>query len=144
MARYKASLDAKRPPDAAFAYLSDFSTTREWDPNVVDAERVGADPIAEGTEFRLFTSFAGRRSSITYRIVEFDPPHAVTFRGENAIVVSLDRITFEPIAGGTRIVYDADLRLKGLLKIGDPLLARALNRLGRQALAGLQRTIGDG
>jgi carbon monoxide dehydrogenase subunit G len=141
MARYRASLDSSRAPDAAFAYLSDFSSTQEWDPNVAQAERIGEGPIGDGTEFRLFTSFAGRKSSITYRIVEFDPPHAVTFRGENAIVTSLDRITFEAIDGGTRIVYDADLRLRGVLRVGSPLLRLALNRLGRQALDGLRKTL---
>jgi carbon monoxide dehydrogenase subunit G len=143
VARYNASLDTERTLASVFAYLSDFSSTREWDPNVVDAERIGDGPIAVGTEFRLWTSFAGRRSAITYRVVEFDPPRAVTFRGENALVTSLDRITFEAIEGGTRVVYDADLRLKGLFKVGEPLLRLALNRLGRQALAGLRRTLGS-
>jgi len=46
MARYKASLDTPRPPDEVFAYLSDFSTTAEWDPGVVEAERLG-DPIGQ-------------------------------------------------------------------------------------------------
>jgi hypothetical protein len=56
-------------------------------------------------------------------------------------VVSLDRITFEMTAGGTRVTYDADLALKGLLRIADPLLALAFNRVGDRALAGLRRTL---
>ena len=87
-------------------------------------------------------AFLGRKTTLTYRIVEYQPPHAVTFRGENSTVVSLDRITFEPSDGGTRIVYDADLTLKGPLKLADPLLALAFNRVGDHALAGLRNTIG--
>jgi carbon monoxide dehydrogenase subunit G len=142
MAHYKASVDTPRPPDEAFAYLSDFSTTAEWDPGVVEAERLGEAPVAEGSEFRLVADFLRRKTALTYRIVEYDPPNAVTFRGENATVVSLDRITFESSAQGTRITYDADLALKGPFKLADPLLALAFKRVGDRALAGMRKTLG--
>jgi carbon monoxide dehydrogenase subunit G len=142
MARYKASVDTPRSPEEAFAYLSDFTTAAEWDPGTVQSERLGEGPLGEGTEFRLVAAFLGRKTALTYRIVEYQPPHAVTFRGENATVVSLDRITFEPSNGGTHILYDADLTLKGPLKLADPLLALAFNRVGDKALAGLRETIG--
>jgi carbon monoxide dehydrogenase subunit G len=145
MAHYKASLDTPRPPEEMFAYLSDFSTTEEWDPGVIEAKRLGEEPVGEGSEFRLLASFLGRKTPLTYRIVEYDPPHAVTFRGESSTVVSLDRITFEPSGGGgTRITYDADLALKGALKLADPLLRVAFKRVGARALAGLRRTLEEG
>lgn len=141
MAHYNASLETPRLLDEVFAYLSDFSTTREWDPGVLEAERLGGPAVGEGTEFRLVAEFLGRKNELTYRIVEYDPPHAVTVRGENATVVSRDRITFESIAEGTRVTYNADLALKGVLRIADPLLALAFNRVGARALAGLRRTL---
>jgi carbon monoxide dehydrogenase subunit G len=144
MAHYNASLDTARSPEEMFAYLSDFSTTVEWDPGVVEAERLGDAPVREGTEFRLVAVFLGRKTPLTYRIVEYDPPSAVTFRGESSTVVSLDRIIFEPSDGGTRIVYDADLALKGAFKLADPLLRVAFRRVGARALAGLRRTLEEG
>jgi carbon monoxide dehydrogenase subunit G len=143
MAHYNASVDTSRPPDEMFAYLSDFSSTQEWDPGVIEAERIGDAPVREGTEFRLLASFLGRQAPITYRIIEYDPPHAVTFRGENSTVVSLDRITFEPAGGGTRITYDADLAPKGLFKLAAPLLGVEFKRVGDRALAGLRKTVGE-
>lgn len=53
MAHYNASVDTLRPPDEIFAYLSDFSSTQEWDPGVIEAQRLGDAPIRKGTEFRL-------------------------------------------------------------------------------------------
>lgn len=144
MAHYKASLHTPRQPAEMFAYLSDFSTTEEWDPGVIEAERLGVDPVREGTEFRLLVRFLGRKTPLTYRIVEYDPPSAVTFRGESSTVVSLDRITFEPSNGGTRITYDADLALKGALKLADPLLRIAFKRVGARALSGLRSTLEAG
>ena len=141
MAHYRASIDIQQPREDVFAYLSDFSTTREWDPGVVAAERLGGQAVGEGTEFRLEAEFLGRTHELTYRIVEYEPPHAVTFLGENATVVSRDRITFDATATGTRVTYDADLALTGLLRIADPLLALAFNRVGDRAVAGLRHTL---
>jgi carbon monoxide dehydrogenase subunit G len=142
MARYNASVYSPRPPGEVFAYLSDFSTTAEWDPGVVEAERLGNMPVGEGSEFRVVATFLHRKTPLTYRIIEYDPPNAVTFRGENSTVVSLDRITFEPSDGGTRITYDADLALKGPFKVADSLLGLAFKRVGDRALAGLRKTTG--
>jgi carbon monoxide dehydrogenase subunit G len=141
MAHYQATLDTPRERDDVFAYLSDFSTTQEWDPGVVEAERLNDGAVGEGTQFRLVAEFLGRKTALSYRIVEYDPPRAVAFRGENATVISNDRITFEPVGNVTRITYDADLALKGPLRIADPVLRLAFNRVGNRALAGLRHKL---
>jgi carbon monoxide dehydrogenase subunit G len=141
LAHYNASVHSSRPREEVFAYLSDFSSTQEWDPGVVEAERVGDGPVGVGTEFHLVAEFLGRQTPLTYRITEFDPPNAVTFRGENASVISLDRITFEPADTGTRVTYDADLALKGAMKLADPLLGLAFKRVGDRALVGLSKAL---
>jgi len=141
MARCTASLDTRLPLADAFAYLSDFSTTEEWDPGVVEAERLGDEPVGQGSEFHVVAEFLGRKSALTYRVVEFEPEQVVTLRGENATVVSLDRISFETTGSATRVTYDAELTLKGPLRIADPLLALAFNRVGGRALEGLRTTL---
>ena len=141
MARYRAALDTPREREDVFAYLSDFSTAQEWDPGVIEAERLSDAAVGEGTEFRLVAEFLGRKTALPYRIVEYDPPRAVIFRGENATVITSDRITFEAVDQGTRITYDAELVLKGPLRIADPLLGLAFNRVGDRALAGLRHKL---
>jgi len=69
MAHYRAALDIQQPREEVFAYLSDFSTTREWDPGVVEAKRLNGQAVGEGTEFRLVAEFFGRENELTYRIV---------------------------------------------------------------------------
>ncbi len=142
MARYQASLRTQTAADDVFSYLSDFSNSQDWDPGVVIAERLTAGTIVEGAEFRLVARFLGGQSALTYRIVEYDPPHAVTFHGENDAVVSHDRITFVPETDGTTIDYDAQLELKGYRKVMEPLVSLAFRRVGTRALDGLKRTLG--
>jgi hypothetical protein len=73
MARYRAALDTPREREDLFAYLSDFSTTQEWDPGVIQAERLNDAAVGERTEFRLVAEFLGRKTALTYRIVEYAP-----------------------------------------------------------------------
>ena len=142
MARYQATVDTRSEPEAAFAYFSNFSTTEEWDPGVIEAERLEDAAIGEGTEFRLVTEFLSRKTTLTYRIVEYDPPHAVRFYGENHTVISNDKITFESLAPGTRVTYDAELVLKGPLRVADPVLGLAFKRVGDRARAGRRWNLG--
>ena len=95
MAHYRATIEIQQPRQDVFAYLSDFSSTEQWDPSVVEAKRVDSATVGQGTEFRLVAKFLGRNRELIYRIVEYDPPRAVTFLGKNATVVSRDRITFD-------------------------------------------------
>lgn len=142
MARYRATIDIPRDREEVFAYLSDFSTTEEWDPGVVEAERLADRAIGQGSEFRLIAAFLGRKTELVYRVVEYDPPHAVTLRGENATVISTDRMTFDVVGAATRVTYDAELVLKGALRrIIDPLLGLAFKRVGERARAGLERRL---
>ena len=142
MARYHATVETERSPQEVFAYLSDFSTTKEWDPGVREAARIGRR-TGQGAEFALVATFLGRDTQLTYTVIEYDPPRAVTFLADNASVVSRDRITFEPVGTGTRVSYDAVLTLKGLMRVADPLLAIAFKRVGDRALEGMTRALSD-
>jgi len=142
MARYRTSVGTPRPRAEVFAYLSDFSTTREWDPGVVEAERLDDGPVGLGSRFRVVARFLGREAELTYVVVDIRPGELVTLRGENATVVSLDTMRFEDgWTGGTIVEYDADLALKGPLRVLDPLLALAFRRVGDRALAGLRTAL---
>jgi carbon monoxide dehydrogenase subunit G len=141
MARYTATVDSPRPPEEVFRYLVDFTTAAEWDPGTVSSVRLDDGPLAQGSEFEVVASFLGRESTLRYRIVTFEPSSAVTLRGENKSVVSLDTITIEPSGAGSRVTYDANLTLKGLAKVIDPVFAVALRRLGDNALAGMRAAL---
>jgi len=142
VARYKAQVAARGGQHEVFEYLADFSNAQEWDPSVRSAERLDAGEIKVGSTFRLVVDFMGRSSALVYAITELEPSRLVTFSGESSTVTSLDTITFEPAAQGTTVTYDADLQLKGLLKLADPLLAVAFKRIADNALAGLRRQLG--
>ncbi len=138
MAYYRAELEVRRPIDEVFAYLADFSNTEKWDPGVVSARKQGSGPVTVGTRFEIVSRFLGQELPLEYRIVQYDPPGRVVFEAENDNLRSVDTLTFEKIARGTRLTYDANLTLKGLRYVGDFALHVAFQWIGRRALEGLR------
>jgi Polyketide cyclase / dehydrase and lipid transport len=118
--------------------VSDFSTTAQWDPGVVEAQKLTSGGVDIGSRFRLVARFMGRNIELVYEVTEFDPGHRVVLRGENSTVLSVDEIIVEPDASGSRVIYSADLTLKGPLKLADPLLGLAFDGIAKKALAGLK------
>ena len=138
MAYYRAQLDVRRPIDEVFAYLADFSNTQEWDPGVVSARKRGDGLVAVGTQFTVVTKFFGQELQLDYRIVQYDPPSRVVLEAENDNLRSVDTITLQKTARGTRLTYDANLALKGIRYAGDFALHLSFQWIGRRALDGLR------
>lgn len=129
-------------PQEAFAYVADFANTQEWDPGVREAEKLTDGSVDVGTEYRVVAEFRGREIPMRYRVVRFEPPGRVVLEGEGRTVSAVDDIRFEPTGRGTRIVYAADLEMKGLLRLLEPFLRGAFVTMGRRALDGLARQLG--
>lgn len=137
MAGYLAEIEVPSEPGRTFEYLSNFAHAREWDPSVKAGVELDEGPVAVGSRFELTLDFAGRENTMVYEVVEFEAGRRVLLRAENEGVVSVDEITVEPAAGGSRVTYDADLRFKGKLKVMDPMFKLVFKRLGDKAKAGM-------
>jgi hypothetical protein len=142
MARYRTTVESTKSPEEAFDYLAEFSNAREWDPGIVEAADLTGDPVGPGSRFRLVSRFLGRRVPLEYRIIEYDRPTRVVLAADEASIRSTDEIRFVATKGGTRITYEADLRLKAPFgTFMDPLLALAFRRIGARAAAGLREAL---
>lgn len=144
MARYVASVETSWNREAAFRYLADFANVADWDPNVAGARRLSDDPLARGARCEVRCAVAGREVPLTYETIEIEAPRRVVLRAETSTVVSLDRMTFDlRPGGGTIVTYDADMRLKGPLRLFDLALRLAFRRLGDQARDGLRNRLAE-
>ena len=142
MARYKATVNTERPQKDAFEYMADFANSQEWDPTVLRTERLSEDPLGRGARFGLLVAFLGRKIELEYETVEVEVPDRVVLRAESNSVVSVDEMTFQTLeSGGTALTYDANLQLKGALRVLDPLLRLAFNRVGDKARDGIARRL---
>ena len=142
MARYRGTVASRWPAGRAFAYMADFSHVPEWDESFQSAECLSPDPLQERARFRLRGSSFGRTLELEYETIELEPPRQVTLRTETRAIVSLDRISVEPDdGGGSAVTYDADLRLKGALRLFELPMRVWFRRIGDRAKAGLEREL---
>ena len=132
------------PVDDAFAFVGDFANAEVWDPGVESSNNVSGSPIGVGTRYDLIVIFGERKLPMTYEVTVFDPPRRVVLEGTGSTVTAVDDIRFEATADGTRIRYTADLRLRGIARIAEPLLRGRFHETGRRAMAGITTAFAPG
>jgi carbon monoxide dehydrogenase subunit G len=142
VATYRTTVSSPKPPAEVFDYLAEFSNAATWDPGVVEGEMASPGPVGPGSRFRLVAAFLGRRIPLEYRITAFERPARVVLQADDGMVRSTDEITVAPADGGSRVTYEAELRLAGPFgRVVDPVLGLVFRRIGDRAAAGLRATL---
>ena len=135
-------LETQLPIERAFDFVADFANASIWDPGVASSEAAGDASPHVGSRYRLGVRMAGRVRPMGYRITSFERPNRVVLTGEGSGVDAVDDIRFERTAdGGTAIDYTADIRLRGLLRLGQPFAGGSFAAIARNARDGMQRTL---
>ena len=130
-----------RQVDVVFDYLSDFTSTNEWDPGTVQTTRTSGDG-GVGTRYANTSEFMGRRTDLTYETVELSRPTRVVFRGRNDKATTHDRMTFTETSDGTRVHYRAEFDFKFPANLVAPVLLRGkLEKLADETVAQLERKL---
>ncbi len=143
MPRYVARISSPLPKDEAFGYMADLTNFAAWDPGVTAAVQVEGEEPAKGSAYDVTVKAVPKPLVLRYRITDFDPTDSLVARAESSSLISLDEITVEDApsdgddASGSIVTYDAELTLKGVFGLANPLLALVFNRIGDKAAAGM-------
>ena len=141
MAHYHAMIRSRRPAPETFDYMATFSNAAQWDPGVLAGEQLDPGPVGVGTRFRLVVPFLGRRLPLIYKISTHVPGREVVLEAASRLLRATDRMVVLPDGDGSTVSYDAEVRLRGPLRILDPVMRRGFNTVGDRATAGLARTL---
>jgi carbon monoxide dehydrogenase subunit G len=141
MIRIHETVASPRPPEDVFAYVSDFTTVAEWDPGILTSERTSGEGGA-GTTYAVVADFRGREVPMTYEVVELRPPERIVLHGSGSAVDAVDTIEFFADGAGTRVVYNAEFRMKGLFRFAEPFMRGMFDALGKKAIDGLRAALG--
>jgi Polyketide cyclase / dehydrase and lipid transport len=141
MARYQAAVESRRPAAETFAYLATFSNAADWDPGVLTGEQLDPGPVAVGTRFRLVVPFLGRRLRLTYEVIRHVPDHEVVLAATSGLLRATDRIVVTGGADRSTVSYEAEVQLRGPLRLLDPLLQSGFRAVADRAAAGLARAL---
>ena len=130
-----------RSIEDVFDYLSDFENTNEWDPGTIETRRTSGDG-GIGTIYANTSTFAGRRTELTYETIGFDRPTFFSARGTNKTATATDSLTFTRDGERTQIHYRADFQFHGLVKLVAPLVVKPrLTSLADETVEQLRRAL---
>ena len=129
-------------PQEAFAYMADLGNFVEWDPGVKAVRQVEGSGGGPDAVFDVTVVAPGPDLTLRYGTEVHDAPHNLLGVARSSGCTSSDRITVEPDGTGSIVTYDADLRLNGVLRVGDLGLRLVFGQIGNRAAAGLRRVLG--
>lgn len=127
-------------PDAAYAYLADFTHAEEWDPGTETCERTSGDG-GVGTTYRNVSTFLGREVEVTYTTAELAPPARVHLRGTNEQFEGHDIFEITAAGRGSQVRYTAEMSFGGLSRLASPLVAAYLPILARKTVDQLRASL---
>ena len=129
------------PLDRVWAYLSDFTTVAEWDPNTPDSRLVEGEGEV-GSKYAITSVFRKRTTHLEYVVTEREPLEHFALDGENRTVSVVEDMRFAATPeGGTRVTYRAEFTFHGAAKLAAPFLGGALTGIADDAERGMQKAL---
>jgi carbon monoxide dehydrogenase subunit G len=131
--RIEQSFTVRRPPSEVFAYMTDPANLAAWQPSKVGVVPLTDGPPRQGYRVRERTKIGLREWDQVVEFTEFEPGRAfATHIVEGSLPVD-GRWTFEDDgAGGSRVRFVAEGKVRGPMRLLEPLLRRGIDRSFRR------------
>jgi dehydrogenase/reductase SDR family protein 12 len=137
------TIDVMRPIEEVFDYLSDFTTTPEWDATALSACKITPGAIGVGTEFDVVCSLPIGRLSIRYEVVTYTPATLFVLSGSSLLFSVRDEISLSPSAKGTRLNYRATFHFRPFLKPFVSFITSGFEKMGHKSVKSLGIALED-
>ncbi|MCB1687455.1 MAG: SDR family NAD(P)-dependent oxidoreductase [Halioglobus sp.] len=137
------TVEVARPVEEVFAYISDFTTTEEWDATATSARKLSPGAIAVGTQFEVVCALPVGSVTLLYTMEKLQDNALIVLNGRCAFFEVRDTITLSRTATGTRIDYRAEFQFKPLVSSVAARSSKGLQSMGRESVAGLAQALED-
>lgn len=137
------TIEVDRPVPEVFSYISDFTTTQEWDATAFAARKLTPGAIEEGTEFEVQCALPVGSITLIYEVEELVPQKYLRLRGRCKFFEVIDSIAFTATKNGTQVDYQAKFEFNPLVQPMAALSQSGMEKMGRDALAGMKRALED-
>lgn len=140
MPKIERSVTVQKPLEKVWAYLTDFTTTEQWDPGTVSTERIAGDR-GPGTVYRNVSKVLGREVEIEYTVTQLEPQSLFQLSGTTSAMRMQDTMRFDQTPAGVVVTYTAEFEPQGVAKLAAPLMPLGLKKLGDNAAASLETAL---
>ena len=138
MAHIRGQVTIDAPVEEVFDVVADERNEPAYNPRIVHAQKIGDGPVGAGSRFVARPRGTGAGGAMTVDVLEYDRPHRLHNEVRSGYLHVDGEVTFEPVAGGTRLRWDWDMRLVGWTRLLSPLLALVGPRWERRNWVGLK------
>jgi uncharacterized protein YndB with AHSA1/START domain len=133
MASIERVVEVTTPLERVWSFLTDFTTTEQWDPPTQSTVLVSGDG-GVGSVYRNVSKILGHETEIEYTVTEVQPHSRFRLHAQTDSMSMVDTMDFEQTPdGGTRVVYSLEVSPEGVAKLAEPLMPLGLKKLGDDA-----------
>lgn len=122
MARMAGEVTIDAPVEEVFDLVADERNEPKYNPRIVRAAKVSQGPIATGARFVAEPKNMGTKGEMVVEIVEYDRPHRLGIVVRSSYMHVDGTLTFEEVAGRTRLSWDWNMGLVARLRMLSPVL----------------------
>jgi carbon monoxide dehydrogenase subunit G len=142
MTRAELSIAIDRDPAEVFAFVSDPANNPKWRSYVIESSWLDDGPMRVGRRGYQTSRILGRTMSVEAVIVEWDPPHAVTWQAVQGSATVRSWVRVEPDGAGCVVSGGAEGEFNGfVMRLLTPLGARMMVRDARASLQKLKAAL---
>ena len=128
MPKLSSSFVVNRPVEDVFTYLASYENRLNYEQGLVEAEQTSEGPFVVGTTGRDVRHAMGKKMESTSRIAAFEPNKSFTFESTSGPMDFRGTWSFEPVEGTTKVSFDMEGHLKGVMRLLEPLMAGKLRK----------------
>lgn len=114
MAKIEASVVVDRPVEEVWRFMSDFSNTPKWSPDIVEIEQTSPAPLGVGSTLLI----RHPKQSLKGRVTEYEPNQSFVFEVASGPARGTKvGYRVERIEPNTRLTYTFDFKLEGFYRL---------------------------
>ncbi len=117
-----------RPADEVFAFIADAENDPQWRTAVIETRWLDPGPTKPGRRDERTSKVMGRRYTVIAEVVDWDPPHHVSWSTTAGAADVTTRCRVEPDGDGAIVTIESGGEFSGVWRMFTPLAAVMLRR----------------
>jgi uncharacterized protein YndB with AHSA1/START domain len=144
MIDFTVETEIPRTPADVFAYVADPTKLATWQTNTVSVVPEDGEPLGLGTRLReVHRAPGGKQLASLVEVCEHELDRTFALHMLEGALPIDGRLTFEPVAEGTRVRFRVHGQPTGAVRFAQPLLHRTLKRQFAGHCATLKQVLED-